>query len=125
MKEDLLRGNQILIDEKKKRKMEEENEEKKYKEQLDNIMYQNQLDEENRLRNKKKIQEDLLRANLNNKEKENMKKRKEKEEEEKYRYNDKAFGHEHEKMGRCCKCHRVFPRRLLTINKYFYSNNRV
>jgi hypothetical protein len=125
MKEDLLRGNQILIDEKKKRKMEEENEEKKYKEQLDNIMYQNQLDEENRLRNKKKIQEDLLRANLNNIELENMKKRKEKEEEEKYRYNDKAFGHEHEKMGRCCKCHRVFPRRLLTINKYFYSNNRV
>ena len=125
MKDEVLRGNQQLIDEKKKKKMEEENEERKYKEQLDNIMYQNQLDEENRLRNKKQRQEELLRANLNNIELENMKKKKEKEEDEKYKYNDKAFAHDHEKMGRCCKCHRVFPRRLLTINKYFYSNNRV
>jgi hypothetical protein len=125
MKDEVLRGNQQLIDEKKKKKLEEENEERKYKEQLDNIMYQNQLDEENRLRNKKQRQEELLRANLNNIELENMKKKKEKEEDEKYKYNDKAFAHDHEKMGRCCKCHRVFPRRLLTINKYFYSNNRV
>jgi hypothetical protein len=125
MKDEVLRGNQQLIDEKKKKKLEEENEERKYKEQLDNIMYQNQLDEENRLRNKKQRQEELLRANLNNIELENMKKKREREEDEKYRYNDKAFAHDHEKMGRCCKCHRVFPRRLLTINKYFYSNNRV
>ena len=29
-----------------------------------------------------------------------------------------------EKMGRCCRCHRIFPRRLLTINRYFYKENR-
>ena len=29
-----------------------------------------------------------------------------------------------ERMGRCCRCHRIFPRRLLTINKYFYKENR-
>jgi hypothetical protein len=27
-------------------------------------------------------------------------------------------------MGRCCRCHRVFPRKLLTINRYFYKENR-
>ena len=29
-----------------------------------------------------------------------------------------------ERMGRCCRCHRIFPRRLLTINRYFYKENR-
>ena len=26
--------------------------------------------------------------------------------------------------GECCRCHRVLPRRLLTINRYFYRENR-
>ena len=26
--------------------------------------------------------------------------------------------------GECCRCHRVLPRRLLTINRYFYRDNR-
>ena len=30
-----------------------------------------------------------------------------------------------ERMGRCCRCHRIFPRRLLSINRYFYKENRV
>ena len=30
-----------------------------------------------------------------------------------------------ERMGRCCRCHRIFPRKLLSINKYFYKENRV
>ena len=29
-----------------------------------------------------------------------------------------------ERMGRCCRCHKIFPRRLLTINRYFYKENR-
>jgi hypothetical protein len=27
-------------------------------------------------------------------------------------------------MGRCCRCQRVFPRKMLTINRYFYKENR-
>jgi hypothetical protein len=27
-------------------------------------------------------------------------------------------------MGRCCRCHRIFPRRLWTIYRYFYKENR-
>ncbi len=30
-----------------------------------------------------------------------------------------------ERMGRCCRCHRIFPRRLLSINRYFYKENRI
>ena len=29
-----------------------------------------------------------------------------------------------ERMGRCCRCHKIFPRKLLTINRYFYKENR-
>ena len=35
-----------------------------------------------------------------------------------------ARGKDKERMGRCCRCHRIFPRRLLTINRYFYKENR-
>ena len=28
-------------------------------------------------------------------------------------------------LGRCCRCHKIFPRRLLSINRYFYKENRV
>jgi hypothetical protein len=43
------------------------------------------------------------------------------------RYDNKgvgAHGKRKERMGRCCRCHRIFPRRLLTINRYFYKENR-
>ena len=30
-----------------------------------------------------------------------------------------------ERMGRCCRCHKIFPRKLLSINNYFYEENRV
>ena len=29
-----------------------------------------------------------------------------------------------ERMGRCCRCHKIYPRRILTINRYFYKDNR-
>ena len=80
--------------------------------------------EENKLRSKQQKMNDLLNENLNNIKMERNRKLREKEEDERYRYNDKAFGHEHELMGRCCKCHRVFPRRLLTVNQHFYRDNR-
>ena len=30
-----------------------------------------------------------------------------------------------ERLGRCCRCHRIFPRKLLSINRYFYKENRI
>ena len=44
------------------------------------------------------------------------------------RYDNKdigAHGKRKERVGRCCRCHRIFPRRLLTINRYFYKENRI
>ena len=29
-----------------------------------------------------------------------------------------------ERMGRCCRCHKIYPRRILTFNRYFYKDNR-
>ena len=29
-----------------------------------------------------------------------------------------------ERMGRCCRCHKIYPRRILTLNRYFYKDNR-
>ena len=123
-KDDLLRGNLKLIEEKKRRRMEEENEKKLYKNAMDKQYEIDKQNEENKLRSKQQKMNDLLNENLNNINIERNRKLREKEEDERYKYNDKAYGHDHELMGRCCKCHRVFPRRLLTINQHFYRNNR-
>ena len=45
-------------------------------------------------------------------------------------YRDKNINREghkkvKERMGRCCRCHKIFPRKLLSINNYFYKENRV
>ena len=123
-KDDLLRGNLKLIEEKNRRRMEEENEKKLYKNAMDKQYEIDKQNEENKLRSKQQKMNDLLNENLNNINIERNRKLREKEEDERYKYNDKAYGHDHELMGRCCKCHRVFPRRLLTINQHFYRNNR-
>ena len=38
---------------------------------------------------------------------------------------NKSQKREKERFGRCCRCHKVFPRKLLSINRYFYKENRV
>ena len=123
-KDDLLRGNLKLIEEKNRRRMEEENEKKLYKNAMDKQYEIDKQNEENKLRSKQQKMNDLLNENLNNINIERNRQLREKEEDERYKYNDKAYGHDHELMGRCCKCHRVFPRRLLTINQHFYRENR-
>ena len=123
-KDDLLRGNLKLIEEKNRRRMEEENEKKLYKNAMDKQYEIDKQNEENKLRSKQQKMNDLLNENLNNINIERNRKLREKKEDERYKYNDKAYGNDHELMGRCCKCHRVFPRRLLTINQHFYRENR-
>ena len=124
-KDELLRDNLKLIEEKKKRKMQEEEEEKRYKQQMDNEILRQKQYQDNLMMDKQRQRNELLQENLNNINREKNRKLREKEEDEKYKYYDSHFGNEHEKMGRCCKCHRIFPRRLLTVNQYFYKNNRV
>ena len=123
-KDELLRDNLKLIEEKKKRKMQEEEEEKRYKQQMDNEILRQKQYQDNLMMDKQRQRNELLQENLNNINREKNRKLREKEEDEKYKYYDSHFGGEHEKMGRCCKCHRIFPRRLLSVNQYFYKNNR-
>ena len=123
-KDELLRDNLKLIEEKKKRKMQEEEEEKRYKQQMDNEILRQKQYQDNLMMDKQRQRNELLQENLNNINRQKNRKLREKEEDEKYKYYDSHFGGEHEKMGRCCKCHRIFPRRLLSVNQYFYKNNR-
>jgi len=40
------------------------------------------------------------------------------------RMREDGKGKRKERMGKCCRCHKIFPRRLLSINRYFYKENR-
>jgi hypothetical protein len=124
-KDELLRANLKLADEKRRRKLAEEEEDRKYKEQMDNLYLKEKENEENRLKYEQFKRDELLRSNLNNIQLYKNRLQKEKEEDDKYRYVDSSFWKFHEKMGRCCKCHKIFPRKMLSINQYFYSNNRI
>lgn len=124
-KDELLRANLKLADEKRKRKLAEEEEDRKYKQQMDNLYLKEKENEENRLKYEQFKRDELLRSNLNNIQLYKNRLQKEKEEDEKYRYVDSSFWKFHEKMGRCCKCHKIFPRKMLSVNQYFYSNNRI
>ena len=85
-----------------------------------------------KLENKKRIN-DIY--NDNRSEFENRKRMKDKEQQNRNNQNHNEYyddqqnqnqekNKKKEKMGRCCRCHRIFPRRLLTINRYFYKDNR-
>ena len=124
-KDELLRANLKLADEKRKRELAEEEEDRLYKQQMDNLYLKEKENEENRLKYEQFKRDELLRSNLNNIQLYKNRLQKEKEEDEKYRYVDSSFWRFHEKMGRCCKCHKIFPRKMLSINQYFYSNNRI
>ncbi len=104
--------------------MQEEEEEKRYKQQMDNELLRQKQYQDNLMMDKQRQRNELLQENLNYINREKNRKLREKEEDEKYRYDDSHFGSDHEKMGRCCKCHKIFPRRLLSVNQYFYKNNR-
>jgi len=124
-KDELLRANLVLANEKRKRKLLEEEEDKKYKQQMDNLYLREKENEQNRLKYEQFKKDELLKSNLNNIQLYKNRLQKEKEEDDKYRYVDSSFWKYHEKMGRCCKCHKIFPRKILSINQYFYTNNRI
>ncbi len=122
-REELIRANNELIYQKNKLKMKELEDKLKYKEYYD--------------KDNEEYKKELIKQKL-----ENERKKKEMYNDNKNEYvndrNNKKYdnynnidnedkdGHikNKEKMGRCCRCHRIFPRRLLTINRYFYKENR-
>ena len=130
-KENFIEGNMEIINQKNKDKMKELKEKLKYKEFLDkqNELYKNELLE------KQKENEKLLNEiySSNKKEKNDYKNIKEKENNF-ININDNNIQNKNEKnyccynlnaqKGECCRCHRILPRRLLTINRYFYRENR-
>ena len=123
-KEELIRANKELINQKNKLKIKELEDNLKYKEYYDreNEEYKKQLMNQ-KLENERK-KKDMYNDNFNE-----YDNRKNVKEQDKYNNNNnnEDVGYKNinkEKMGRCCRCHRIFPRRLLTINRYFYKENR-
>ena len=144
-KEELMKANKELIEQKNKQKMKELQDNLKYKElyEKQNEEYQKELkskelenerrkkdfynDNKNEYENRKKMKEKEKYNERNNKlgdfGKLGKLDKKDQEFQDKQAY-DKNRKNIKEKMGRCCRCHRIFPRRLLTINRYFYRENR-
>ena len=143
-KDDFIKSNMEIINKKNKDKIKELKEQLKYKEYLDkqNEMYKNELLE------KQKENERLLNEIYNSKKKDYSQHNKIKDKEinddfdnnknnnnnnnnNNFYNNNNNNGIEKrnkynldEQKGECCRCHRILPRRMLTINKYFYRENR-
>ena len=145
LKDDFIKGNRDIINKKNQDKIKEFNENLKYKEFLDkkNEQYKKELlekqKENERLLNEinnstKKINDSYNKKNMKYKRIESN----EEDEENNNNFNNnndnKNIQNKNEKKyccydlnkqkGECCRCHRVLPRRLLTINRYFYRDNR-
>ena len=109
--------------------MKELNDKLKYKEYYDRQEEEYKKELLNKQLENEKRKNDIYNDNKN--EYENKKRIKREEYNERNNYIDNENNDEQpnknqkkEKMGRCCRCHRVFPRKLLTINRYFYKENR-
>lgn len=136
-KEDMYEENRKLIELKEKRKRKEKEEEEKYKQiyEEQQRLYESQLENE-RLEKLKRI-DDLYKENLKNIELIRQRKDKEKqrdkefyEKKEELREENKPLAEKEdvhfckvEKLGRCCGCKRVLPRRLLTRNGHIFNKN--
>ena len=153
-KENFIKINKDIINQKKKEKIKQLEENLKYKEYIDkqNEFYKNELlekqKENERLlngiynsnrkdnENNKKIedQNDNNKIDINDNDHNNVNYKND----ENNRNNNiidyqnqnkngknKCCYNINEQKGECCRCHRILPRRLLTINRYFYKENRM
>ena len=112
------------MNEKMKKLQAEEEEKQRYNEQYkQEYLNEKEREDKEALNNRLKMA-NYLKDNEYYIEKERERRIKEKEEEQKYHYNSDFIPKKNEEMGECMKCHRVFPRRLLTMNRNFYTNNR-
>ena len=121
MKEELIKGNLELINAKKKKKEKLNQEDLQYKEYYnqENLKYNNDL-----LREKlkqKKINKEFEIENQKNLSKIRRRKQEQMEKDEKYRYNDYSYEPPKEITAECSGCHKIYPKKLLTSNVYFYE----
>ena len=122
MKEELIKGNLELINAKKMKKEKLNKEDLKYKEYYnqENIRYNNELlNEKNK---QKKINKEFEIENQKNLSKIKRKKEEQMIEDEKYKYNDYSYEPPKEITAECSGCHKIYPKKLLTPNAYFYGN---
>ena len=145
LKDDFIKGNRDIINKKNQDKIKEFNENLKYKEFLDkkNEQYKKELlekqEENERLLNEinnstKKINDSYNKKNMKYKRIESNEENEENNSNFNNNNDNKNIQNKNEKKyccydlnkqkGECCRCHRVLPRRLLTINRYFYRDNR-
>ena len=145
LKDDFIKGNRDIINKKNQDKIKEFNENLKYKEFLDkkNEQYKKELlekqKENERLLNEinnstKKIYDSYNKKNMKYKRIESNEENEENNSNFNNSNDNKNIQNKNEKKyccydlnkqkGECCRCHRVLPRRLLTINRYFYRDNR-
>jgi hypothetical protein len=113
-----------LIRQKNLRKMKEKEEDELYNERFRKDIEDAKRKEEEREREERVKKEMLLKENLNHIENERNKRLKARNDDNNYEYKDKICCSDQEDMGKCMNCKRVFPRRLLTINRNFYTNSR-
>ena len=145
LKDDFIKGNRDIINKKNQDKIKEFNKNLKYKEFLDkkNEQYKKELlekqKENERLLNEinnstKKINDSFNKKNMKYKRIESNEENEENNSNFNNNNDNKNIQNKNEKKyccydlnkqkGECCRCHRVLPRRLLTINRYFYRDNR-
>ena len=145
LKDDFIKGNRDIINKKNQDKIKEFNENLKYKEFLvkKNEQYKKELlekqKENERLLNEinnstKKINDSYNKKNMKYKRIESNEENEENNSNFNNNNDNKNIQNKNEKKyccydlnkqkGECCRCHRVLPRRLLTINRYFYRDNR-
>ena len=122
--EELRDYNLGLMRQKDLQRMKEKEEDEMYNERYRKECEDAKRKEEERIVNEKLKREMFLKDNLNYIERDRNKRLKERNEDLNYEYRDNICCHDPEEMGKCMKCQKVFPRRLLTINRNFYTNNR-
>lgn len=120
--DDCLRENLDMIKRKQLERESEENEKREYNEKFARDRQRENEEDERRAYEDKIAKERYMRDNLDLIEKERNKRRMQREEDEKYQYQDKFAARQQEDLAECMKCHRIFPRRLLTVNRNFYTN---
>ena len=121
-KENFIKSNMDIINQKNNDKMKELNQKLKYKDYLDkkNELYKQELLQ------KQKENERLLNEIFNSNRKDNInnnKYNKIKDSDIKNNFKSHKY-YLDEQKGECCRCHKILPRRMLTINRYFYKDNR-
>ena len=121
LKEELIKGNLDIIRAKKENREKLLKEDLKYKEYYmqENIEYKNDLLNEQYKKNK--INREFVSENQKNLNRIRRKKEQNKLEKDNYRYVDYSYDPPKEAMDECYKCHKIYPRKLLTKNSTIFG----